>query len=69
MNKEQFRRAVFDSLKNDYAPDRSNEEIKQAMEENQDIIDGCYEEAQSPESFGYDWHAENAAHNIDMCCF
>lgn len=56
-------------MKNDYAPDRSDEEINQAMEENQDIIDGCYEEAQSPESFGYDWHAENAAHNNDMCCF
>ena len=43
--------------------------LKAAMEECQDVIDGAYEEACGPDSFGFDWHANNAAWNIYLCCF
>ena len=69
MNAEQFRNAVREALRKVYAPERSDDEINEAMEEYQDIIDDSFEEAQSPESFGYDWHASNAADNIAMCSF
>ena len=69
MSKEQFQEAVRDALKKRYAKDRSDEEIADAMEENQDVIDGAFEEASGPESFGMDWHADNAAWNIYLCCF
>ncbi len=69
MSVDQFRNAAMEALRKVYDPDRSDEEIDEAMEEYQDIIDDSFEEAQSPESFCYDWHASNAADNIAMCCF
>ena len=69
MSKEQFQEAVRDALKKRYAKDHSDEEIADAMEECQDVIDGGFEEANGPESFGADWHADNAAWNIYLCCF
>ncbi|MBQ9211093.1 MAG: hypothetical protein IJ153_10970 [Clostridia bacterium] len=68
MSKEQFQAAVLEALKReDYAGDRSEEELIDAMKEYQDIIDGCFEEACSEDSFGFGWHADNAAWNITMC--
>lgn len=70
MSKQEFQDAVMAALKKDeYAGDYPEEDLKAAMEECQDVIDGAYEEACGPDSFGFDWHANNAAWNIYLCCF
>ena len=63
----EFRKKVEEELIKEYGQYHTVKEIKQALRDNEDIVQDCYECAQEPDSFGIDYEIEDAARNIAMC--
>ena len=67
MNIDEFRKAVAEMLKTQYATHLTPDQLEEAMADNEDIVQGAFEDAQSPDGYGLQWEIENAAWNISQC--
>lgn len=61
---EEFKQKVFEKLKTTYAPNRSDHEIMDAIEEYPEIIHDGY-----VNRYGQEYGVDYAANNIDLCSF
>ncbi len=64
MTLKKFRDAVKKAIKADYALDATDAQIEAAMSANEDVLEGCYEDAQSDD---IEAAIDEAANNIAMC--
>lgn len=62
---KKFRAAVKKAIKADYAQDATDAQIEEAMEANEDVLEGCYEDAQDSDDI--EAAIDEAANNIAMC--
>ncbi len=62
---KKFRAAVKKAIKADYAPDATDAQIEAAMAANEDVLEGCYEDARDSDDI--EAAIDEAADNIAMC--
>lgn len=65
MTMKKFRDAVKKAIKADYVPDATDAQIEAAMSANEDVLEGCYEDAQDSDDI--EAAIDEAANNIAMC--